>query len=1588
MNYKMRLLASAIFVLALTSPLFAQNPYPYDPVLDAGMHDLQSYQGADIDSVNLATGNLSLHIPLISYPQRGGKFHLDYFIGYSSGALVQFHAPDNGPWDWQSPYVGSVGYYAPPTFNTIAIVTKNFPFVEYIHTVTGTNTFIQQDFVEEGDGSVHPMGWLNSSQLRSLDGSGFYVNYPTSSNAVILDRDGITTSSSGGITTATDSNGNQMTLSATTITDTMGRKIPTSATSGTWSVPGIAGIDGGKANFVFSGTSTDQVITLPNLTSYSFQFTTRTLPLLYRQTTAQTYPVLTKVTLPTGGSISYTYASTPTQSPCATETNYYFPVLSRSVDANDGTGPKTWTYSYNLSTGITTVTDPLGDKSVHTFGLNPCLAPYETQVEESNNSGSPLKTVNTTYSYISNADIYEYFDVVPISVTTIWPNGQQQQMSYTYDSSNGFSFTFGLLVDQVGPYFDPTPSGYTNNPWSVSATDYGNGSPGSVLRKTNTTYMAFAGPNASSYFANNLLSLPYTVQTLNVSGYKCSEVDYAYDVSTRLFSSGVSEQHVAAPNAFRGNISSVTNQLSSTPCQSGGTWTAVTSNRNVYDTGVPYQNIDPLNHTTTFSYLSTYFGAYPTTVANPLSQSTVYAYDFDSGLVTSVKDPNSQTTSYSYDVMWRLAQANFPDGGQTAITRQETSYPFSATSTQTASPSPSIVKTNFFDGLGRVSESQFNSAPAPACMSGTVPTTTTTFDALGRKASVSNPYCSTSDQTYGITQYSYDALNRTMVITNPDSTTIQNTYTGAATETQDEGNGALRVSRISQVDGLGRTVTVCEVSSATQLGSGKTPAACGQAIAATGFLTTYTYDALDNLLSVSQGGYLRRSFTYDSFSRLTRASNPESGVISYVYDSDGNVTSRTAPEANQTSASTTDITTSTYDVLNRLTAKSYSQSLNTVSFAYDATTVSNGIGRMTSATAETPKIVFVTLPDVATGDVYIVMDVSSEIFSYDAMGRVINNSQCTPNNCPSGFLPVNYTYDLAGHTTSMTNGVGVTLSEVYDGAGRVTSLASSLEGTQYPSPLVSNMTYNAPGEEVSASLGNSLNETAAYDKRTRVTSFAAGSVYSCSMTYEPDSDIATANDSVNSNWTYTYDSFNRLSTSSSAAQSYSYVYDRFGNRWQQNVTGGTGLQSTLSFMGVGLLGPTNKADTYSYDAAGNLLNDSVNSYLYDDENRIVQVSGSSGLTIYIYDAMGRRVEKSSATETVDFVNDLAGNKITELNPPGVMQRGEVFAAGRHIATYWNSTTYFDHADWLGSERARSTYQGALAETCASLPFGDGLTCSNSDPSPLHFTGKERDSESGLDNFIARYDSSSLGRFMTPDEIGPGQHPENPQSWNLYSYVMNNPLTLTDPTGQYVCAKSVSASQCDNFQKTLDAAQKAANNLTSKAAKDAQRAIDAYGKQGVDNGVTIAQGKVGADTAETAVAGAAGAKTANNPNGQNITVTFDKASNMLNGQNVDAVAALTAHEGVHVADQSDWVSSGFADSAHPSNLQTDHDAYTVELNIFYGLGNSNATISFGPRDYRFSLPLQSGSGGKVDSMIKREDPRWNLDAWQKNTSGAH
>jgi RHS repeat-associated protein len=103
------------------------------------------------------------------------------------------------------------------------------------------------------------------------------------------------------------------------------------------------------------------------------------------------------------------------------------------------------------------------------------------------------------------------------------------------------------------------------------------------------------------------------------------------------------------------------------------------------------------------------------------------------------------------------------------------------------------------------------------------------------------------------------------------------------------------------------------------------------------------------------------------------------------------------------------------------------------------------------------------------------------------------------------------------------------------------------------------------------------------------------------------------------------------------------------------------------------------------------------------------------------------------------------------------------------------------------QQAPST--GSPCETIASLPFGDGQTITGScgDPSPMHFTGKEGDAESNLDNFGARYYSNAFGRWMSPDwsekpEAVPYSNLIDPQSLNLFDYVRNNPVSKADADG--------------------------------------------------------------------------------------------------------------------------------------------------------------------------------------------------------------
>jgi len=205
--------------------------------------------------------------------------------------------------------------------------------------------------------------------------------------------------------------------------------------------------------------------------------------------------------------------------------------------------------------------------------------------------------------------------------------------------------------------------------------------------------------------------------------------------------------------------------------------------------------------------------------------------------------------------------------------------------------------------------------------------------------------------------------------------------------------------------------------------------------------------------------------------------------------------------------------------------------------------------------------------------------------------------------------------------------------------------------------------------------------------------------------------------------------------------------------------------------------------------------DGTHGYIYDGDNRLTCVKGTDGTctsasaTVYTYDADGRRVAKTG-TVIEEYVYDLKGDQSSAHDGTGAVIRSELYSPdGRHVATYKSAALTYHLSDWLGTERKRTNSSGIAVETCTDTPYGMNFLCTGTDVSPMHFTGKQKDTESGNDYFGARYlaSGSNLGRFMTPDWASDGSPVpyaklDNPQTLNLYVYLRNNPLNTIDPDG--------------------------------------------------------------------------------------------------------------------------------------------------------------------------------------------------------------
>jgi RHS repeat-associated protein len=928
-----------------------------------------------------------------------------------------------------------------------------------------------------------------------------------------------------------------------------------------------------------------------------------------------------------------------------------------------------------------------------------------------------------------------------------------------------------------------------NNMTDESDYDWGNST---LLRHTHTDFNTALG---------NITDLPSETRIYNGSNALMADTQYFYDETSLAPESGITN-YDSGIGQTRGNLTTLRQCPNTASC----TWLSTIT---TYDVAGNVMSVkDPNGNTTGYTYAdpqNTY--AHVTSRTNAMGQTEYWTYDYDTGKPTSATDLNGVQTAYSY----LDPSSNVPE----PLDRVRVIYRARSTSAETRTnvtyTSPTQVDVyndqysagdkqlhtqTVYDGFGRtLTAKTFTGTNAYISSGGT-------YDALGRVLTTTSPLGM-------VTQFACDPLSRTVSSTTlSDNAVVQRAYSGNTLTTTDQAGK----KRVTTTDGLGRLTQVTEDPSGL------------------GYTTTYGYDALDDLISVSQSGQ-SRSFTYDSLKRLTSATNPESGIIQYPsYDGNGNLLSRT--DANSV------VTNYAYDSLNRLTSKTYpGGGAPNVTYSYCNATSGNcgityAVGRM--------------LSEATTGGV-------STSYSYDPLGRVATSTQTVAGQS----FPFSYNWNNAGDLTQETYPSGRAAIFGYDYANQPAYVGGSYGGQSstylgfinfagfhetYRSlggqgTLVLSHAYNSRDQVGSLTLNNwaSPNNALDYTAYTQSYNYGGsnnnGNLLSTSEYNSPGtSAVPYSQLSPAVSTSYSYDGANRLSSVTDASYARTFCYDAFGNGWVTESSGSPGVPGNAP-QEIGGACPSgtnpylssNRLVGTNYDSAGNQTSFGGNTVGYDAENRTVSVKTSGGAWVDStqYDGDGKRVAKTTFAGTTTYVYDALGSLAAEYvggvwSKDYIRFRSAFIPSGNELVAIENAVgngsacgTCFVVSDVLGSTRLVADATGTIYARHDYLPFGeeavaDGNRLSSAafgaaDATVQRFTGKERDAESGLDYFGARYYGSALGRFTSPDEFkggfddlngqaafaaGPIPYADisDPQTLNKYVYVRNNPLRYVDPNG--------------------------------------------------------------------------------------------------------------------------------------------------------------------------------------------------------------
>jgi RHS repeat-associated protein len=1406
-----------------------------------GVPPFTTAEPVELGAVNVANGNLRLAIPIGSFPQRGGRRMVTTFVydsavwqrvGISSGNWLPTNVANSwGGWRFvnsASPgtpsgpnvFVDFCGDGTPgnPKFWTYGGFSWRDPGgtlrLFNVETTKDPNNCSGAGDVPSaigyaGDASGYQMSVTNYSTISGVfapDGTQVYPAVKdTNGNFFSTDANGNVIDTLGRkpvtVTTNCNSNPNQICYDVLNSQGTSSRYTITTQSISVKSSFGQSGFT------EYTGSITVvQSILLPDSTTYQFSYDSGT--------TAGHYGTLTGITLPTGGPISYGYTTY-----LDSQGSKYRWVSSRS------SGGGNWSYTPAIVTSCAlgcqqkvTVLRPSGDNTIYVFTLN--NGAWRSEVDSYTGTigtGSLLSIVASTWDFTAVPKIR----LLRNSTTLPTPGGSfvtsKTEMAYANTfNSNVASVKSWKFYAGSSPTFPTTPD-----------------------RETDFVYHASFGSNIANRVSQTT--------TKGSGGSVLAQTNYTYDDTGSLLPStpatGIQshdDTNYGISRTVRGNLTTVQRCTVFTACSSNNLQTSTT-----YDTTGQVLSVkDPKNNVTTFGYTDSFFSdvgdgplhppqpypvspatnAYVTTVSPPLVPASTMGYYYGTGQAASVTDANAQTIySHFFDGFSRPTSAVFPNGGwaynvYSASETQLDSYTGITGAFASSGCTGCRQDEVLLDNLGRATAQKLISDPEG------ITTVTTNYDTTGRVLSASHPARTTGSSTDGVETPTYDGLGRAIKITH-QNTTFSQTFYGAAVSgsgaqltqlcsstTYGLGYPTLMVDEAGKkrevwTDGFGRTIEADEPDSSGNLTSN----------------TCYKYDSLSNLLQIAHGAQTR-TYAYDTLLRVSSISIPEladsTGThcsVTYTYDNNSNVLTQTAPAPNQTSCTTTVTITFSYDALNRLAGKTYSDGSPAVKYGYDNTA-------LTGCTTIPPALTITNPKDRRTS----MCDSSGAAsWSYDSMGRVVAEGRTILGITKN----ISYSYNLDGSVAAVTYPNNKVITYTASNAQRPTLVRDVTNNVQFATAV----SYSPPGGlqgmitgQISGGFGG-VTESHTYNSSLEYTSTqaasSAGTAMNLTVSYSlPGGDNGSVNTVTNNvdngrTQSFTYDPLNRiLSAKSSATSGVDCWGQNFGPDGQAaddavanlvKINSGTQTPPLCAF---GLLSATVDANnhintdaTFAYDAVGNMTKEGNGAgYLntFDDEGRLTLATGpAGGPYCYVYDGNGLRVAKKSGatsctlgTVTKLYWRSITGDALAETDSTGnttnTAYHEYVFFDGRRIASRdGTGAVFYFFADHLGSTRTVTNAQGQLCYDAEFTPYGQEISHTErlqttACPPNYRFTGYEYDSETTNYYAFARYYNPRLGRFLSTDPLGGAIG--DLQSHNAYAYVINNPLSFTDPSG-LVCS---------------------------------------------------------------------------------------------------------------------------------------------------------------------------------------------------------